>query len=87
MASTKTRRHLDPARIHRRCESQKLCYVTKSEALDAAEMQMLRGAVRVGCHVVPFQCERCAYWHLRNKVLIRIGPYDPDVFKGEPNVK
>jgi len=43
MARTRTRWHLDPARIYRRCVSQKVSFRTRQDALDRAERQMEAG--------------------------------------------
>ena len=70
MASQPTRQKLDPDRIHRRCESQKVCHRTRADALDAAESQMERGEVEPGCHLMPYECPQCGYWHLGNQRIV-----------------
>ena len=73
MGSSPTRRHVrvtDPG--FRRCESQKVGYRTRSEALDGAEQSMLRDKVRPGCHLTPYRCDRCGEWHIANRVIVKV---------------
>jgi hypothetical protein len=70
MASSPTRRKLDPDRIHRRCVSQKVCHRTRAGALDAAEAQMDQGDVLPGCHLMPYECALCGYWHVHNQRIV-----------------
>jgi hypothetical protein len=74
MARTRTRWHLDPARIYRRCVSQKVSFRTRQDALDRAERQMEAGQVNPGCHIVPYECPDCGQWHLTNRIIV---PMDP----------
>jgi hypothetical protein len=73
MASSPTRQHLDVEKVHRRCESQKVCFASKAEALEAAEDMMQRGKVNPGCHIMPYACDQCGSWHVRNQVIVQIG--------------
>jgi hypothetical protein len=71
MASSHTRLRL--RRVQRRCESQKVSYATYEEALDAAEHMMGKGLVDPGCHITPYQCDRCSQWHVANRVIVPVG--------------
>jgi hypothetical protein len=71
MASTPTRAHLDPERV-RRCVSQKVGYYNYAEALNAAELMMLKGICLEGCHITPYACELCNEWHVYNRVIVRV---------------
>ena len=73
MASTQTRARLDPRRVVT-CRSGKRSYDTYADAFDAAELQMLRGIVKPGCHITPYQCEDCRRFHLCNRVIVYLGP-------------
>lgn len=59
----------------RKCESQKVGYKTRAEALDAAELAMMQDKVKPGCHLTPYECWRCGEWHIWNR---------PIIFKKEP---
>jgi hypothetical protein len=68
MASSPTR-----LRVHdhdHRCESRKACFPTKNDALDMAEVLMERGRVYPGCHITPYQCDACGWWHVGNRVIV-----------------
>lgn len=52
---------------YRKCESQKVGFATYEAALTAAEMMMLSGRVNRGCHMTPYQCQRCDEWHVCNR--------------------
>ncbi len=54
----------------RRCESQKVGYLTRSDALEGAETAMLKGYVSPGCHLTPYACGQCQQWHLYNRVIV-----------------
>jgi hypothetical protein len=56
-----------------RCESQKYSFDTREAALDGAERQMDRGAVRPGCHITPYLCGDCGKFHLTNRIIVVIG--------------
>jgi hypothetical protein len=73
MASRQTRRHLNPRRVTRRCESQKVSYPTYEEALVGAEHMMDQGRVDPGCHITPYRCDRCGQWHVANRVIVPDG--------------
>jgi hypothetical protein len=66
--------HVRVDRLARRCESLKIGYATRVEALDACEAQMLAGRVDVGSHVMPYQCEQCGAWHTRNQRVVFTEP-------------
>jgi len=72
MASSPTRLHLDVD--HLRCESHKVTYRTKADALDAAEALMLADRVSPGCHITPYLCQDCGHWHVWNRVIVYLGP-------------
>lgn len=71
MASSQTR--LRVRRVSRRCESGKVSFATHDEALDGAEHMMERGWVKPGCHITPYQCDRCNEWHVGNRVIVWVG--------------
>lgn len=74
MASSPTRQHAKVEAIKKRrtgrCESAKVTYDSKAEALDAAEVMMDRGFVAPGCHLTPYACERCGHWHVGNRRIV-----------------
>jgi hypothetical protein len=70
MASSPTRKHLNPDDLENRCETQKACYDTYDQALDAAEWLMEQGHVNPGCHITPYECDRCGRWHVYNRVIV-----------------
>ena len=71
MASSPTRQRVRLiAGGFRRCESEKIGYATKEEALKAAELMMLAGKVQRGCHVTPYHCDRCPDWHVANRRIV-----------------
>ena len=72
MASYPTRMRLTSefAAAHK-CESQKRGYLTKAEALDAAERLMEQGRVSRGCHLTPYLCE-CRSWHIFNRRIVQL---------------
>jgi hypothetical protein len=73
VASRPTRKRRLGGRDHyRKCETFKVGYANKSEALDAAERQMERGYVRPGCHITPYECPLCGEWHVANKQIVPI---------------
>lgn len=72
MASTPTRKHLNDINRHK-CLSQKTCYGSRAEALDAAEEMMEKGMVWPGCHITPYECPECGGWHVFNRVIVRPG--------------
>ena len=71
MASRQTRGKVDLLRM-RRCASGKVGWVTRDEALDAAELMMLNGHVEAGCHIMPYQCETCRQWHIGNRRIVPV---------------
>lgn len=74
MASRATRHHVDQRSSHfRRCDSQKVGYPSYDLALSAAELMMLAGKVSQGCHITPYQCDRCGEWHVANRVIVFLG--------------
>jgi hypothetical protein len=54
----------------RKCESLKIGYDTRAEALEACEAQMLADLVDPGCHIMPYACELCGAWHTRNQRIV-----------------
>lgn len=76
MASTPTRQHRDPRLPHARCESRKVSYPDRADALDAAERLMDQGRVNPGCHLTPYRCPDCRRWHLFNRTIVFVDdPY------------
>ena len=67
MASYRTRKRV---KFYKKCESWKMGYATRAEALDAAERAMERGQVRRGCHLMPYACDRCGEWHVANRRIV-----------------
>jgi hypothetical protein len=57
-------------KLTRRCDSQKVGWCTRAEALDAAEIMMVNGHVNPGCHITPYLCQRCGEWHVANKRIV-----------------
>lgn len=76
MASTPTRQRVRIDRLGVRCESQKICYATRALALEGAERAMEAGRVSPGCHLMPYACDRCSAWHIRNQRIVPIAPED-----------
>ena len=70
MASHATRLHMRVDRLTRKCETLKIGYLTRDDALDACEGQMLAGRVSPGCHIMPYRCELCGEWHTRNQRIV-----------------
>ena len=70
MASRPSRLRVNLRYLRRRCESQKVCFDSRAEALDGAESAMEAGRVKPGCHLMPYLCERCAAWHLKNERIV-----------------
>ena len=71
MASSPTRKHV--RKIDVRCETQKICHETKEAALDVAEMMMLQDKVEPGCHITPYECADCGFWHVANRRIVPVG--------------
>ena len=74
MASRPTRlrygiRHND---MLSKCESHKRCFPTKATALDGAERLMEKGFVKPGCHITPYLCRDCHYWHVWNRPIVQV---------------
>jgi len=76
MASRATRQHLRVDRLAVRCESFKVSYDSRAEALHNAEQQMIAGRVARGSHIVPYLCDRCGRWHLTNEHVISVPSED-----------
>ncbi len=74
MASRPTRQHIDVARMIVKCETMKVGYETRAEALDGAESGMDAGKVDPGCHLTPYACELCGEWHVRNRRIVFLDP-------------
>lgn len=71
MASSATRKHLDPAKEYlSHCTSLKIGYATRSQAFDAAELLMQEGRVNPGCHITPYECRDCGQWHVFNRPIV-----------------
>ena len=70
MASRPTRLRVPLDRWYRRCPSQKVCFDTKAQALDAAERLMEKGEVNPGCHMTPYLCDECQRWHVANRRIV-----------------
>lgn len=70
MASSATRYHVSLRTLWRTCETHKVTYTTRDEALQGAERGMDAGLVEVGCHLTPYACDRCGHWHIRNRQIV-----------------
>ena len=70
MASRPTRQRIRVDHLARKCESMKVSFATRDEALAACEQQMDAGRVSPGCHITPYRCERCGLWHMANKQIV-----------------
>ncbi len=77
MASRATRLKVRPDRLDVKCVTLKIGHATRALALDAAEAGMLAGAVQTGCHLMPYACDRCGQWHVRNERIVFVPPDDP----------
>jgi hypothetical protein len=64
-----TRLHINPLYVPH-CDSHKMGYRSKEEALSNAEAVMAEGHVKPGCHITPYRCDRCGDWHLFNRRII-----------------
>lgn len=72
MASSPTRkrygiRNGDEPRF---CTSQKVCYIDYQDALNAAELNMERVGCPPGCHLTPYHCDRCRWWHIFTRRIV-----------------
>lgn len=67
-----TRGRINVERLSRKCVSLKVGYATRAAALDASEVQMLEGRVEPGCHLMPYECDQCREWHLRNQQIVPV---------------
>lgn len=76
MASRPTRQHLRGDQIGRRCETFKLGFSTREEALTGCEQAMEKGLVSPGCHLMPYLCDRCGEWHMKNQQIVPVAPED-----------
>ena len=74
MASSATRLHVRVDRLTRKCETMKIGYPTRDDALEACEGQMRAGRVDPGCHVMPYRCDQCGAWHTRNQRIVFTEP-------------
>jgi hypothetical protein len=74
MASAPTRLRVDPHTMPwvRRCESQKWGFASYDEALTGAERLMEAGKVKPGCHMTPYECDRCGEWHVYNRPIQKL---------------
>jgi hypothetical protein len=76
MASSPSRMRVRVDRLMRRCSTFKVGYATRAEALDACEAGMLAGRVSPGCHLMPYACDLCSQWHMRNVQVVGLPPED-----------
>lgn len=70
MASRPTRGKIDTRRFEFLCESGKVAYDTRDDALTGADTAMMADLVKPGCHLMPYECEDCGRWHVRNQRII-----------------
>lgn len=56
----------------RLCQSQKVGYRTRQEALDQAEQMMAADHVQPGCHITPYACQDCGAWHVANRRIVPV---------------
>lgn len=66
------RKPIQVERLSRTCVTFKVVHLTKADALDASERQMAQGEVRAGCHLMPYPCEHCQGWHLKNQQIVPV---------------
>lgn len=86
MASDPTRMSVRVDRLSRKCETLKISYATRAEALDGCEQAMEADRVHPGCHLMPYECDACGEWHIRNHRIVFLAPADlskHDYRKGE----
>jgi hypothetical protein len=76
VASRATRYHVRVDRLTRKCQTEKIGYATRAAALDACESQMNADKVEPGCHIMPYACDQCGAWHVRNQRIVVVGPPD-----------
>ncbi len=76
VASKPTRQKVRVDRLMRKCATFKVGYRTRNDGLDAAERGMEAGRVEAGCHLMPYECERCGEWHIRNQRIVFVAPDD-----------
>lgn len=76
MASRPTRQRLRGDQIRRRCETFKVGFATREDALAGCEQAMDKGLVSPGCHLMPYLCDRCGEWHMRNHRIVPTAPDD-----------
>lgn len=69
-AGHRVRVRINPKKVSRMCETFKVCHLTRQAALDASERQMEAGKVDRGCHLMPYLCDQCGRWHLRNHRIV-----------------
>jgi hypothetical protein len=78
MASRRTRlkiRNLEKGNVSR-CPTLKMCFKSKADAFDEAERMMEQGRVKPGCHITPYLCVDCHWWHVANRSIIHVDdPY------------
>ena len=74
MASTPTRKHLSIPRMHGKCVTFKMGYASREDALDGCERSMDQGLVSPGCHLMPYACDQCGEWHIRNVRIVQVPP-------------
>ncbi len=73
MASTPTRKRIDPDDLAIKCEaSLKVGYQTRQQALDGAERAMDAGRVSPGCHLTPYLCDDCGEYHVHNRRIVDV---------------
>ena len=74
MASRPTRHTVDLRGLDMvKCDSMKVGFPTYDAALTAAERLMELGRVKPGCHITPYECDRCGEWHVYNRIVIWLG--------------
>lgn len=72
MASSPTRLSIDVEHTHLpSCGATGKCgYRSRAEALDIAESMMLQSVVMPGCHITPYHCDDCGWWHVYNRKIV-----------------
>lgn len=50
-----------------RCVSKKLPFLTHEDAHQFSEYLMRKEVVKPGCHITPYECQHCGWWHVYNR--------------------
>ncbi len=67
MASRPTRLNVPIINGIVKCETQKSTFASYDDALTHADNLMAMDRAMPGCHIGPYKCERCGWWHVGNR--------------------